>query len=195
MEKSLLFKEPTTLRTQKIHDKLWSFIVDKSSGLRLKIIFPAQLKFAVFLLNIFGNTKECDEIFQQMSNQPPNTLGKNLFEIMQKNKIKLVPWYKEHDLKHSLLGYRMNTLEEMRMQCFMWGNAGFFCFNTIIAAFFIIWTPEMWGDAPYHFNAGKLVKKLTELKLENCIHTDLVELRNEIEFGNAQQYFKTINEK
>lgn len=86
----------------------------------------------------------------------------------------------------------MNALDEMRMQCFMWGNNGFTPFTTLVTFTFLFWTPEMWSDAKYHFRAGKLVKDVSKYRLESSIYLDLENLCDEIELYKAKQYLDTI---
>lgn len=118
--------------------KYWGILLKITRKLRLAIIFPFQLSIAIRFLKFIGDTNECKRLTQQMSCLPANTLGRHLYLLMQENGVSLVPWYKEHDLKHALLGYQMTALDEMRMQCFMWGNAGFYSLNTLISFCFII---------------------------------------------------------
>jgi len=175
-----------------IFTDLWNVLLAGTRRLRFDIIFPAQLTIAVTILNFFGDTESCKRLMKEMAGLPENTLGNILYKIMTANAVELVPWYKEHDLKHALLGYRMEAPDEMRMQCFMWGNAGFSLVTTVITLFFIIWTPEMWPDARYHYRAGKLVKNVTRYRLENSIYLDLSEIRKEIELEKAIAYFKEL---
>lgn len=192
MKNSILHYKKEVETKPIFYQRLWNCLLKVTKELRLNVIFPFQLNMAVAVLNFFGDVKECKKLMTKMSTLPDCTLGKKLFDIMQANRIELVPWYNEHDLKHVLLGYKMDTLEEMRMQCFMWGNAGFSVFTTIMTFFFIIWTPEMWSDAKYHFNAGKLVKNVTKYKLESTIHRNLQSLRTEIELEKGVAYLNNF---
>ena len=121
----------------------------------------------------------------QMAVLPQNTLGKHLHQLMAQRKLELVPWYEDHDMKHALLGYEMEAPEEMKMQAFMFGNAGFPVFIIIVTFFFMIWTPEMWPDFRYHYKIGELVKPLKNWKLEYYMAHDLLALRREIGIQEA----------
>jgi hypothetical protein len=87
----------------------------------------------------------------------------------------------------------MTVLDEIRMQCFMWGNSPFNFFNSFMTLFFIIWTPEMWLDAIYHLRAGRLVSQLDIYKLKDCMRFDLPDFRNNIKLSKAQQYFRQLD--
>ncbi|MFB0907256.1 MAG: hypothetical protein QMB03_03060 [Spirosomataceae bacterium] len=96
-------------------------------------------------------------------------------------------------MKHAILGYQMTVLDEIRMQCFMWGNSPFNFFNSFMTLFFIIWTPEMWLDAIYHLRASRLVSQLDIYKLKDCMRFDLPDFRNNIKLSKAQQYFRQLD--
>lgn len=191
MERSLLYLRKKERRNSILAD-LWNVLLARTKRLRLDVIFPGQLTIAVAVLNFFGDTDSCKRLMKEMAGLPESTLGNRLYQIMADHAVELVPWYKEHDLKHALLGYKMEAPDEMRMQCFMWGNAGFSLVTTVITLFFIIWTPEMWPDARYHYRAGQLVKNITPYRLEESIYLDLSELRKEIQLEKAIAYFKTL---
>lgn len=192
MKTSILYVQKKDRRTS-ILGGFWNILLAKTRRLRFDIVFTSQLNIAVFVLNFFGDTDKCRRLMKEMAGSPDNTLGKALYKIMSENNVELVPWYKEHDLKHALLGYKMEAPDEMRMQCFMWGNAGFSLFTTVITFFFILWTPEMWPDALHHYRAGKLVKNVTQYRLESSIYLDLSETRKEIGLERAIAYFKALN--
>lgn len=191
MKTSVLYFQIKNRRASILCD-FWNLLLDKTRRFRFDIIFTTQLNIAVSVLNFFGDKSKCERLMKEMAGSSDNTLGKTLYKIMSENNLELVPWYKEHDLKHALLGYKMEAPDEMRMQCFMWGNAGFSLFTTVITIFFIIWTPEMWPDARYHYRAGKLVKNVTRYRLESSIYSDLSEIRKEIELEKAIAYFEDL---
>lgn len=191
MKASILYFQIKERRASILRD-FWNLLLAKTRRLRFDIIFTTQLNIAVSVLNFFGDRSKCRRLMKEMAGSPDNTLGKALYKIMGENNLELVPWYKEHDLKHALLGYKMEAPDEMRMQCFMWGNAGFSLFTTVITIFFIIWTPEMWPDARHHYRAGKLVKNVTRYRLESSIYLDLSEVRKEIELEKAIAYFESL---
>mgnify|MGYP000055950610 CR=1 FL=1 len=168
-------------------------LLSATRKLRYEYLFPLQLKLAIGTLNFFGDKQYCQNLFSTMGKLPHNTIGRVLHKMMKQNNIMLVPWYKEHDMKHAILGYQMNVLDEIRMQCFMWGNSPFNLFNSFMTLFFIIWTPEMWLDAIYHFRAGKLVNQLDVYKLNQCMRFDLTSFRKNIKLARAQEYFRELD--
>lgn len=152
-----------------------------------EIIFPAQLAFGVFWLNLFGDRQYCKALKENIKTLPENTLGKHLWHLLDAKKIDFVPWYQPHDLKHALLGYKMEAGDEMKMQAFMFGNAGFSVFVSVVFLMVVIWTPDVWPELPYHYRVGKLTKPIADWKVEEVIHLDLEELRQGIGLYEARE--------
>ena len=100
--------------------------------------------------------------------------------FFERNGFDFVPYYEKHDLKHVLLGYDAAAPEEMCMQAFMFGNAGFRPFIKLFTIIFLIWTPDAWRELPYHFLIGRFTKPIGGLRVEDLAHRDLQAVRNEI---------------
>ncbi len=145
-----------------------------------EVIFPAQLEFGTKILRFFGDQKKYDRLQIQISELPDGTIGKELHRMMEKNGINFVPWYEKHDLKHLVLGYLPTAPDEMRMQAFMFGNAGFSVFSIFTFSIFLIWTPDVWHDLPRHFRLGKKCKPIGGLKIEEVMYRNLEGFRREI---------------
>jgi hypothetical protein len=157
-----------------------TWLLQNTRTLRHDYIFKYQLEFFISVLNFFGDTEDCISLKKRISVLPDNTLGKQLYIMMESANIEFVPWYKEHDFKHALLGYKMDTLEEMKMQAFMWGNSGFQWFTTLMTLNFLIWIPEVWSELPKHYKIGQQILPISQWKTEDFIERDLQELRTEI---------------
>ena len=97
-----------------------------------RVIFAWQLAFPVFFLNLIGNKKKVNEDLAVLEQCASGTLGRAVWDMMRANHLDFVPWYVNHDLKHALLAYPQQAPDEMRMQAFMFGNAGFSCFYVFI---------------------------------------------------------------
>lgn len=150
-------------------------------------IFPAQLAFGVFFLNLFGNRKRLKALMSDLEYYPEGTLGKELWLLMKQKNLEFVPWYERHDLKHILLGYPQHAPDEIRMQAFMFGNAGFSFVHTLIFLAFVVWTPEVWPELPYHYRVGQLTAPIGDWRLEEVVDKDLSALRNDIGLEAARR--------
>ena len=72
-----------------------------------------------------------------MNKLEEGTLGKEIAKCLKENNLNLVPNYESHDLKHTLLNFKMTPLDEIRMQAFMIGNG-----NWSIPS----WQFYLWGN-------------------------------------------------
>ncbi len=151
------------------------------------VFFPNQLAFGVFFLNLFGDKNYCRNLKVVLKRCPQGSFGHRLLDFMEEHGFDFVPWYEKHDMKHVLLGYGATAPEEMYMQAFMFGNAGFKPLVTIITLTFLIWTPDAWKDLPFHFMVGRMSKPIGNLVLEDIAESDLEELRNEIGLYEARR--------
>lgn len=162
-----------------LHD-LWKHV-------SYRYIFPGQLRFGVFFLNLFGNRAYARALACSLEYCREGTLGRAIWLFLRARNFELVPWYERHDLKHVLLGYPPYPPGEIRMQAFMFGNAGFSVVHTLIFLSFVIWTPEVWPELPYHYRVGQLTKPIGHWTVEQYADRDLEELRLEIGLEAARR--------
>lgn len=160
--------------------RFWTF-------LSYRYFFPGQLAFGVFFLNLFGNRKRTRALLHALEPCPEGSLGRGIWLFLHERGLELVPGYERHDLKHVLLGYRAYPPDEMRMQAFMFGNAGFSLAHTLIFLSFVVWTPEVWLELPYHFRVGRLTRPIAHWTIEYFAHRDLADLRAEIGLEQARR--------
>lgn len=151
-----------------------------------EFIFPKQLAFGIFFLRLFGDKKYCINLKMKIEKCKKRTVGFVMNNFLDKNNLSLVPWYEQHDLKHVITGYGISAAEEMRMQAFMFGNAGFRPMVTLMTLSFLIWTPDVWKELPYHFLIGKFTKPIRGLQIEEVMDLDLLELQQNIGLEEAR---------
>ena len=149
------------------------------------VMFPKQLAFGVFFLKLFGDKNYCKQLKTKLLDCPEGTVGHELRCFMDANSLEFVPHYEKHDLKHVLLGYGITAPEEMCMQAFMFGNAGFRPVITLITLTFLVWTPDAWRELPYHFLVGRFTRPVGGLRVEDLAHRNLLEIRQEIGLTEA----------
>lgn len=159
--------------------RIWKWLVYER-------IFPAQLAFGVFFLNLFGNRCRLRALLADLEHCPEGSLGRELWLTLRAKNLELVPWYERHDLKHILLGYPQYPPDEIRMQAFMFGNAGFSLVHTLIFLSFVVWTPAVWLELPYHYRVGQYTQPIGHWQLDQYAHRDLAALRAEIGLDNAR---------
>ena len=148
--------------------------------LRHEIIFPNQLAFGVWFLKTFAKNEYTSNLKSRLKKCEKGTIGAELLKFMDSHGFDFVPHYEKHDLKHVILGYKTNPNDEMRMQAFMFGNSGYPPIITLISLSFLIWTPEMWKDFKTHYNRGKQVTPLGNVKVDAVMNENLEAFRKQI---------------
>lgn len=143
------------------------------------VAFPRQLAFGVSFLRLFGDVHAARRLGERLRTLPEGTVGKALADFMDHEGLAFVPGYFRHDLKHVLLGYSTHPSDEMRMQAFMTGNAGWRR-ESFLALLFLPWTPDAWPDLPRHYRLGQRARPLSGLDLEVVVHLDLVAFRRSL---------------
>ena len=86
---------------------------------------------------------------------PAGTLGFDLICFLERKKLKLLPHYVKHDIKHILLQYDTTDEGEVCLQCFMLGNGhiSFRVAATVLYGF--VTMPEYWKKFRIAYLRGK----------------------------------------
>lgn len=80
----------------------------------------------------------------ELKSFPEGSLGFDLVHFLENKKLKLLPHYAKHDIKHILLQYDTTDEGEVCLQCFMLGN-GHFSFPVGATVLFgFVTMPEYW---------------------------------------------------
>lgn len=142
-----------------------------------KIIGIVKDNLVVKPLQRFLHSKYKSKFSEEINYLPKGTVGRDLVDFLQENNFKLIPNYESHDLKHLLLGYGMSTLEEIKMQAFLWGNGNHsvLCIGFVISAIIL---PRKWGEIYNEYKRGKSVDVIIGLRLEHCMYEQTFDLQN-----------------
>ena len=112
----------------------------------------------------------------RMRDLPKNTVGNDIAKMLDTNELQLIPKYEEHDLKHLILGYEMTTIDEIRMQAYLFGN-GNYKLSCILFLSSGLLFPRLWDDFYHEYKKGKIAPKIINLKLDECIDKQTREIR------------------
>lgn len=98
------------------------------------------------------------------------TLGNDLFQFLKQKKLKLLPYYAKHDVKHILLDYDTTDEGEVCLQCFMLGNRhiSFPVAATVLYGFLTM--PEYWKKFSRAFLRGSNASSLARWDWLNIVH-------------------------
>ncbi len=119
-------------------------------------------------LQHFSNTNFYDERLAFMRTLPEHSVGREIAWMLDKNGLRLIPHYEEHDLKHLLLGYGMTTEDEIRMQAYLFGNGN----RSVSCLLFLssgLLLPSLWSVLYEDYQKGKQAPSIYSLRLEDCL--------------------------
>ena len=94
------------------------------------------------------------------------TVGREVAEMLDNKKYRLIPKFENHDLKHIILDYEMTMKDEIRMQAYLIGN-GNLTFPCLIFFSLGVFYPTIWKDLLKEYQTGKASKSIYFLTLYN----------------------------
>lgn len=113
------------------------------------------------------------------------TVGREVAEMLDNKKYRLIPNFENHDLKHIILDYEMTMKDEIRMQAYLIGN-GNLTFPCLIFFSLGVFYPVIWKDLLKEYQTGKASKSIHFLTLDNCMELQLKDVKNE--YGRKTTY-------
>ncbi|ALJ00716.1 hypothetical protein [Rufibacter tibetensis] len=119
-----------------------------------QLIITLSFHLSVWIIERFSNTKEYQKKVDNLNELEEGTLGKDIANCLLENKLRLVPGYESHDLKHVLLDYKMNPVDEIRMQAFMLGNGNITVPSLAIFLYGFLLLPNRWRTFYRDFKSG-----------------------------------------
>ena len=119
---------------------------------------------------------------EQLKYFPEGSLGKDLDIFLTTKKLKLLPYYARHDIKHVLLGYDTTDEGEGCLQCFMLGN-GHYSFPVIATVVYgFVTMPEHWTSFKKAFARGKHSIPIGDWDWFDMLTEKTLCIKNSIEF-------------
>jgi hypothetical protein len=143
-----------------------------------KAIELSKVTLIVWTLQTFKDMKPYVEKQQELKALPLGTAGRAIADLLEEHNMRFIPGFENHDLKHLVLGYGMNTKDELRMQAYLLGNGN----RTLPCILFLtlgVLTPSIWKELHEEYKKGKAGKSILELSLNDCAERNLNELRRE----------------
>lgn len=118
---------------------------------------------------------------QQLMQMEEGTLGNELIRMLDKNNLRLLPYYAKHDIKHILLDYDTTDKGEVCLQCFMLGN-GHISFPVVITVLFgMVAVPEHWGSFILAYKKGRICSRIQDWEWFNILEETVVSLQHKIQ--------------
>lgn len=157
-----------------------------------RAVIKLSFNFSVWLIEKLNNTKQYDQKLAMLRKFPKGTLGYDIAKCLDDHKLRLVPGFESHDLKHVLLDFKMTPVDEIRMQAFMLGNRNysFPCFA--IFTFGAILLPCKWTTLYKDFKRGRVTLPISTWTIEEFANLQTTDLQNMISEPDYSQSFFTM---
>lgn len=109
---------------------------------------------------------------------PQKSLGRDLANFLEREKLDLMPLLEEHDVMHVLLQYQTTVKDEARMQFFLLGNGkkSIYALFTALASMVLI--PEHFGEFIAEFKKGKHCRSIAKWNFEHLLLEPTLLLRS-----------------
>jgi hypothetical protein len=143
-----------------------------------KRIYAQYLRFS-FIAWILQNTHDMgpyDVLHAELRNMESGTVGRELADLLDRQNLRMLPRFKEHDLKHLLLDYEMNSADELRMQAFLLGN-GNRSIPCLLSLSYGLFRPFLWRSLAKAYWRGRRSPSILHLSIEDCKDQSLKELK------------------
>ena len=142
-----------------------------------RTIIEKSFRFSVWFIEQFYNKNPYREKVNALRELPEGTLGHDIAQCLDNNKLGLVPNYESHDLKHVLLDFKMTPVDEIRMQAFMLGNGNYTIPCFAILTFGAVLLPEQWSVFYMDFKRGQSTEPVSEWTIEEYAGKETQQLR------------------
>jgi len=104
-----------------------------------------------------------------MKTMPVGSAGHDLYKMLNENQLKPIPKFEEHDLKHLILGYGMSSIDEIKMQAYLFGNGNHSIFCLLFLASGVLF-PKEWSSFYADYKKGKTAPSVLHLDIDACMH-------------------------
>ncbi|UZR94598.1 hypothetical protein [Chondrinema litorale] len=143
-------------------------------------IIRLSFRLSVWFIEQFYQMKIYEDKVDKLRQLKQGTLGREIAECLDKHNLRLVPGYESHDLKHVLLGFNMNPVDEIRLQAFMLGNGNVTLPSITIFLFGFVLLPYKWRSFYKDFIQGRNTIPVKHCSIEQYGEKDLNSLKQDI---------------
>jgi hypothetical protein len=127
---------------------------------------------AVSLIERLHDMRPYQQKLEALAQLPAGSVGQEMAAAMQARQLNFVPGFESHDLKHVVLGYALEPLDEIRLQAFMLGNGNWTLPSVLIFLFGLL-LPHRYRLFYQDYRAGRACPSLAALTIEECQHYPL----------------------
>ncbi|MBP6686491.1 MAG: hypothetical protein KA160_01430 [Lacibacter sp.] len=145
--------------------------------LRSNLLVLLTHTVALPILKIVRRKKKFPYSMEQLSALPFETVGNELWQLLNAQNLRLLPYYERHDIKHVVLDYPFTDEGEVSLQFFMLANGrvSFPVLATVLYGF--VTMPEYYNSFKTAYRRGKNVKDMSNLDWFSIMPQSLVEVQ------------------
>ena len=149
-------------------------------SIRSKLLVLLTHTIALPILKIIRKKKVFPYSMEKLSALPYETVGNELWQILNEQNLRLLPYYEKHDIKHVVLQYPFTDEGEVSLQFFMLGNGriSFPVLSTVIYG--VITMPEYYASFKKAYRRGKQIPTLDQLDWFSIIEIPLIQVQQQI---------------
>ena len=155
-----------------------------------RTIIKKSFNLSVRTIEQFNGMKLCEQKVDELRKLSEGTLGNDIAKCLDDHKLRLVPGYESHDLKHVLLDFKMTPVDEIRMQAFMLGNGNYTLPCFAILTFGAVLLPDQWPTLCNDFRRGRKTKPVSSWTIDQYAEMETTQLREMI--SEKTEYKQTI---
>lgn len=145
--------------------------------LRSNLLVLLTHTVALPILKIVRRKKKFPYSMEQLSALPFETVGNELWQLLNAQNLRLLPYYERHDIKHVVLDYPFTDEGEVSLQFFMLAN-GRVSFPVLATVLYgLVTMPEYYNSFKTAYRRGKNVKDMSNLDWFSIMPQSLVEVQ------------------
>ena len=148
--------------------------------LRSNILVMLTHTIALPILKIVRRKKKFPYSMEQLSALPFETVGNELWQLLNAENLRLLPYYERHDIKHVVLEYPFTDEGEASLQFFMLAN-GRVSFPVVATVLYGLATmPEYYSSFRKAWERGRQAKNLESMDWFGIMELPLANVQNQI---------------
>jgi ubiquinone biosynthesis protein Coq4 len=129
--------------------------------------------FATNLSHILVRKRPQKYAFEAYGKMPNGSLGKTYYQYLKAQNIPYKANLIRHDLKHVILGYKMNMPDELRIHAFLLGNRSYNLMAIAYLCLCVTIVPETISMLKKDFKRGRATQCLKGINLQACVKNNL----------------------
>ena len=148
--------------------------------LRSNVLVLLTHTIALPILKVARRKKKFPYSMEQLSALPFETVGNELWQLLNANSLRLLPYYERHDIKHVVLDYPFTDEGEVSLQFFMLAN-GRVSFPVLATVLYGLATmPEYYSSFKKAWQRGKQAKSLENMDWFGIMELPLVIVQQQV---------------